>query len=142
MLAGISDALYGGGAQQQAASTSKSKEEAAPAPSETTKETTTPPKTTAEATTEAATAPKSKAKTAASEPAVPAPSQPDEAEAKGEPEREYDATARVTQVTDGDTIKISPAVDGIDEVRLIGVDTAETKDPDCAVQPYGPEASR
>ena len=38
-------------------------------------------------------------------------------------------------------MRISPAVDGKDEVRLIGVDTPETKEPGCEVQPYGPEAS-
>jgi micrococcal nuclease len=48
---------------------------------------------------------------------------------------------RVTRVVDGDTVRISPAIDGINEVRLIGVDTPETKEPGCAVQPYGPEAS-
>jgi len=56
-------------------------------------------------------------------------------------QREYDATVRVTRVVDGDTVKISPAVNGNDEVRLIGVDTPETKDPDCGVQPYGSQAS-
>jgi len=53
----------------------------------------------------------------------------------------YDATVRVTRVVDGDTIRISPAIDGIDEVRLIGVDAPETKEPGCDVQPYGTEAS-
>ncbi len=53
----------------------------------------------------------------------------------------YDAIATVTRVVDGDTIEISPAIDGITDVRLIGVDTPETKEPGCAPQPYGPEAS-
>ncbi len=53
----------------------------------------------------------------------------------------YDATATVTRVVDGDTIEISPAIDGITDVRLIGVDTPETKEPGCAPQPYGAEAS-
>lgn len=52
---------------------------------------------------------------------------------------EYDETVTVERVVDGDTIRIAPAVDDIDEVRLIGVDTPETKAPDCDVQPYGPE---
>jgi endonuclease YncB( thermonuclease family) len=39
-----------------------------------------------------------------------------------------------------DTIRIDPAVDGIDEVRLISIDRPETKDPDCDVQPSTPEA--
>jgi micrococcal nuclease len=53
----------------------------------------------------------------------------------------HDARVRVKRVVDGDTIEISPAIDGIDEVRLIGVDTPETKEPGCDVQPYGTEAS-
>jgi micrococcal nuclease len=32
-------------------------------------------------------------------------------------------------------------VNGYDEVRLIGVGTPETRDPDCEVQPYGQQAS-
>jgi micrococcal nuclease len=44
-------------------------------------------------------------------------------------------------VVDGDTIEISPAVDGNHEVRLIGMDTPETKDPSEEVEPLGPEAS-
>ncbi len=74
---------------------------------------------------------------AASETAEPAPS----AEGNEDNRGGYDATVRVTRVVDGDTVKISPAVDGKDEVRLIGVDTPETKEPGCDVQPYGPEAS-
>jgi endonuclease YncB( thermonuclease family) len=61
--------------------------------------------------------------------------------AQEEEEVEYDETVTVERIVDGDTIRIDPAVDGIDEVRLIGIDTPETKDPDCDVQPYGPEAS-
>ncbi len=53
----------------------------------------------------------------------------------------YDASATVTRVVDGDTVEISPAIDGITDVRLIGVDTPETKEPGCAPQPYGAEAS-
>jgi len=60
--------------------------------------------------------------------------------AQEEAEVEYDETVTVERIVDGDTIRIAPAVDGIDEVRLIGIDTPETKDPDCDVQPYGPEA--
>ena len=53
----------------------------------------------------------------------------------------YDATVTVVRVTDGDTIEISPAIDGVEEVRLIGVDTPETVDPGEEVEPYGPQAS-
>lgn len=38
-------------------------------------------------------------------------------------------------------LQISPAIGGIEEVRLIGVDTPETVDPSEDVEPYGPEAS-
>lgn len=48
--------------------------------------------------------------------------------------------ADVTRVVDGDTIAVS--LDGRDEeVRLIGIDTPETVDPDEPVQCFGPEAS-
>jgi len=53
----------------------------------------------------------------------------------------YDAVATVSEVADGDTVEIEPAVDGEDEVRLIGVDTPETKDPDGGEEPFGEEAS-
>jgi endonuclease YncB( thermonuclease family) len=56
--------------------------------------------------------------------------------------QQRDTSATVTRVVDGDTIEISPAIDGNEEVRLIGVDTPETKDPDTGVQPYGPQASQ
>lgn len=57
------------------------------------------------------------------------------------PGGDYDATATVSRVVDGDTIEISPAVNGNEEVRLIGMDTPETKDPSEEVEPLGPEAS-
>jgi endonuclease YncB( thermonuclease family) len=44
-------------------------------------------------------------------------------------------------VIDGDTIEGSPAVNGLKDVRLIGVDTPETVDPSEGVEPYGPQAS-
>lgn len=47
----------------------------------------------------------------------------------------------VSEVVDGDTIHIYPAVDGLTDVRLIGVDTPETHKPGTPVQPYGPQAS-
>jgi micrococcal nuclease len=47
----------------------------------------------------------------------------------------------VSNVIDGDTIKVSPAVNGLKDVRLIGVDTPETVDPAEGVEPYGPQAS-
>lgn len=47
----------------------------------------------------------------------------------------------VSRVVDGDTIEISPAINGTEDVRLIGVDTPETLDPTEGVEPYGPQAS-
>ena len=46
----------------------------------------------------------------------------------------------IAEVFDGDTVSVN--MDGtIEKVRLIGVDTPETKDPRKPVQCYGPEAS-
>ncbi len=51
--------------------------------------------------------------------------------------------ARVISVVDGDTIKVEfTATKGIETIRLIGVDTPETKHPRRGVEPFGPEASR
>jgi micrococcal nuclease len=50
-------------------------------------------------------------------------------------------TVAVSRVVDVDTVEISPAIDGVGEVRLIGVDTPETVDPTEGVEPYGPQAS-
>jgi micrococcal nuclease len=50
-------------------------------------------------------------------------------------------TVTVERVVDGDTVEVSPAVGGTNDVRLIGVDTPETVDPNEPVQPYGPQAS-
>jgi micrococcal nuclease len=50
------------------------------------------------------------------------------------------ANATVLRVVDGDTIDAT--VNGTEErVRLIGIDTPETKKPNTPVQCYGPEAS-
>ena len=49
-------------------------------------------------------------------------------------------TAVVVRIIDGDTIDIT--IDGTDErVRLLGIDTPETKIPDVPPECYGPEAS-
>jgi micrococcal nuclease len=45
---------------------------------------------------------------------------------------------KVTRVVNGDTIDISPSVEGLSRVRLIGMDTPEVY---FGTQPYGPEAS-
>ncbi|MDN5698545.1 MAG: thermonuclease family protein, partial [Rubrobacter sp.] len=66
------------------------------------------------------------------------------ASSEPEPEREGSGLASrgqvvtVTRVVDGDTIEVSPAVDGIQDVRLIGVDTPETYGGE---EPLGPQAS-
>lgn len=57
------------------------------------------------------------------------------------PGGDYDKTVTVSRVVDGDTVEISPAIDGVNDVRLIGIDTPETVDPSEEVEPYGPEAS-
>jgi micrococcal nuclease len=50
------------------------------------------------------------------------------------------ANATVVYVTDGDTVGVE--IDGVEErVRLIGIDTPETKKPDTPVQCFGPEAT-
>jgi micrococcal nuclease len=53
----------------------------------------------------------------------------------------FEAMASVTRVVDGDTVEISPAIDSIEDLRLKGVDTPESKDPDCGAQPHADEAS-
>ena len=48
--------------------------------------------------------------------------------------------ATLLEVVDGDTIDVK--VDGIEErIRLIGIDTPETKKPNTPVQCFGPEAT-
>ena len=50
------------------------------------------------------------------------------------------ANATVIYVSDGDTIGVE--IDGTEErIRLIGIDTPETKKPDTPVQCFGPEAT-
>src|SRR5215207_427262 len=115
VFSGISNALYFGGEEEEAASPERTQQTELAPPEETI--------TAAEPTT-------SEAEGAAGKP--------------GEKEDglgRYDAVATVTEVVDGDTIEISPAIEGKEEVRLIGVDTPETKDRDEGVEPYGEEAS-
>lgn len=51
-----------------------------------------------------------------------------------------DGTGRVIDVIDGDTIRVRFS-GSVETVRLIGVDTPETKHPDKGVECFGPEAS-
>lgn len=50
-------------------------------------------------------------------------------------------TVKITRVVDGDTIEISPSVDGKDTVRLIGIDAPEEAKPGCIAQPLADEAT-
>jgi endonuclease YncB( thermonuclease family) len=47
----------------------------------------------------------------------------------------------VQRVVDGDTVEVRPEVEGTEDVRLLGVDTPETVDPNEDVEPFGPQAS-
>jgi micrococcal nuclease len=53
------------------------------------------------------------------------------------PPHEPGATALVERVVDGDTLLLADHA----RIRLLGVDTPETKRPDTPVEPFGPEAS-
>jgi micrococcal nuclease len=50
-------------------------------------------------------------------------------------------TVTVQRVVDGDTVEVRPQVEGTEDVRLLGVDTPETVDPNEDVEPFGPQAS-
>jgi len=52
-----------------------------------------------------------------------------------------DLYVRVEEVVDGDTLVVARG-DGIDVVRVLGIDTPETVHPDRPVECFGPEASR
>lgn len=52
-----------------------------------------------------------------------------------------EARIAVVRVTDGGTVKIPPEIDGEDRVRLIVVNTPETK-AEWGPEPYGEEAAR
>lgn len=63
----------------------------------------------------------------------------DESSEEENAEPEY-VTAIVTRIVDGDTIDVE--IDGKEErLRLLLVDTPETKDPNEPIQPFGPEAT-
>jgi len=49
---------------------------------------------------------------------------------------------RVASVTDGDTIRVDTGGEDTERVRLVGIDSPETRDPDTAAQCYGAEATR
>ena len=55
------------------------------------------------------------------------------------PQSSYGTVAtNVSRVVDGDTVEVSPAIDGVSDVRLIGVDTPETYG---GTEPFGEQAS-
>ena len=128
VFSGVSNALYGGG-QEQSASREPAKAEsdfvAEPRTTATPAETGRGEKSSGQDEAESEPEPKPK----------PQPDPQPDAEAVVGPKTEqeqrdrFDAAATVTEVVDGDTINISPAINGNDEVRLIGVDTPETKTP-------------
>jgi micrococcal nuclease len=150
VFSGISSALYGGGQPEQATSPEPTQEQREPAPPEETTEPTT--EQTAEQTREETEKPVAAANkddeedvAAASQPRVkqeppkqperhapPPPPSPEEKLA------ELGKVVSVSRVVDGDTIEVSPAMGGIPDVRLIGVDTPETYG---GTEPYGEEAS-
>jgi micrococcal nuclease len=146
VFSGVSNALYGGGGgQEQSAS-----REPANAKSDPVAE----PRTTASREGATAKVDDTEQAEAKAEPEPEPEKQPDrepdtagknDAGSEPKPEQQdrdrFDATATVTEVVDGDTINISPAINGNDEVRLIGMDTPETRDPSEEIEPYGPEAS-
>lgn len=52
------------------------------------------------------------------------------------------ANATVDRIVDGDTIDVViDGIDGVERVRLTGIDTPETKRPDTPVECFGPEAT-
>ncbi|WP_331758696.1 thermonuclease family protein (plasmid) [Nocardia sp. NBC_01377] len=53
----------------------------------------------------------------------------------------YTTTATVVKVVDGDTIGVEYSDGRDDTVRILGIDTPETKHPDKAVECWGPEAT-
>jgi len=55
--------------------------------------------------------------------------------------RTAEPEVRVVEVVDGDTIVVAFANGATDTVRLLGVDTPETKHPTRGVECFGPEAS-
>ena len=64
----------------------------------------------------------------------------DDSTAESTPTGALTANATVIYVSDGDTIGVE--IDGVEErVRLIGIDTPETKKPDTPIECFGPEAT-
>jgi micrococcal nuclease len=58
-----------------------------------------------------------------------------------EPTTQHPVRVRITRVVDGDTVEISPPVDGKDTVRLIGIDAPEEEKSGCDAQPLAKQAA-
>jgi micrococcal nuclease len=140
-FSGVSDAFYGPLPQEEAVTPEKTKGS--------------PPETTRESAAQSGEKTEPQAKEEAGQAAVK-PEPESKSVPRPKPERNtavkpqgggedrssrFDATATVLRVVDGDTIEITPAIDGRSEVSLIGVDTPETIDPTEGIEPYGPEAT-
>jgi micrococcal nuclease len=131
VFSGISNALYFGGGQEQASSPDQTQQQS-PRPEETTER-----------------VEKQQSEQAPQEIEEEEP----DAERSASPAADVDESAdgsepsakitevMVTRVVDGDTIEISPAVDGKDTVRLIGIDAPEEAKSGCGAQPLAQEAA-
>jgi micrococcal nuclease len=71
----------------------------------------------------------------------PGPATPSTASSTAVTARALEANATVVRIVDGDTIDVDVGSHH-ERVRLIGIDTPETKKPNTPVQCYGPEATR
>jgi micrococcal nuclease len=145
VFTGVSSAIYGGGGGQEQSASKEPAVKAKPPLEVEPRTTATPSETKPEKDSEQAEA-KPEPKPEPEPEPKPDAARKANAGAASEPKQEenrdrFDATATVTEVVDGDTINISPAINGNDEVRLISMDTPETKDPSEEIEPYGPEAS-
>lgn len=151
VFSGVSAALYGGlGQSEQVSSPEPTKETNLTIREEATTEATTKPeKTQAEEPKQAAASSRNEEESKQESKPKPAPEpKPEpkpEPEPKSEPQPEpVDTLAErgtvvtVSRVVDGDTVEVNPAVDGIADIRLIGVDTPETYG---GTEPFGSEAS-
>ena len=143
---GVSGALYGTSEEQASSGTNShaqsKKEEARQQP---TKEEIQPETATPETKVEVAKALPEKAEENQANP-KPAPKpksnpKPRPASSEKKHRSSYDKRVTVSRVIDGDTVEITPSVNGVEDIRLIGVDTPETVDPGEEIEPYGPEAS-
>jgi micrococcal nuclease len=148
VFSGVSNAVYGPLPQEEAAAPEKKPEE--PPPKKTTPEPAT--KSEEKAKPEKIGSQDKEAEQAAAKP-EPEPTSKSEPRQKPEQKPEEEAppppspedkladlgkVVVVSRVVDGDTIEVSPAVGGIADVRLIGVDTPETYG---GTDPYGEKAS-